>query len=130
MILNTKSGMIASGTVGSNNGIKTTANGKTYCTFSIAAARENNETVWVNCKAWRNIALIADTLQKGDCVAVYGRLEESDYNGKHYKTLVADCITPSPIPVGDAYEPPEHSGESTGAGAMDGADDDGDSLPF
>lgn len=126
MILNTKAGMIASGTVGSNNGIKTTATGKTYCTFSIAAARENNETAWVNCKAWGNVALIANTLQMGDCAVVLGRVEERDYNGKHYKTLVADCVVPSPIPVGDAYEPPEYSGEPSGA--MPGADDD--TLPF
>ena len=43
MILNTKSGMIASGTVGSNNGTKTTKTGKTYCTFSIAAARRTTK---------------------------------------------------------------------------------------
>ena len=128
MILNTKSGTIASGTVGSNNGIKTTVNGKTYCTFSVAAARENNETVWVNCKAWSNIALIADTLQKGDCVAVFGRLEESDYNGKHYKTLVADCIIPSPIPVNDAAEPPQES--EAEVRARMGIGEESDELPF
>lgn len=128
MILNTKSGMIASGTVGSNNGTKTTKTGKTYCTFSIAAARENNETVWVNCKAWGNIALIADTLQKGDCVAVYGRLEERDYDGRHYKTLVADCIVPSPIPVSDAYEPPQES--EAEVRARMGVGEEADELPF
>ncbi len=128
MILNTKSGMIASGTVGINNGIKTTVNGKTYCTFSVAAGRENNETVWVNCKAWGNIALIADPLQKGDCVAVYGRLEERDYDGRHYKTLVADCIIPSPIPVGDAYEPPQES--EAEVRARMGIGEETDELPF
>ena len=128
MILNTKSGMIASGTVGINNGINTTVNGKTYCTFSVAAARENNETVWVNCKAWRNIALIADALQKGDYVAVFGRLEERDYNGKHYNTLVADCIIPSPIPFGDAAEP-DASAASNG-GFSDVTDEESDELPF
>lgn len=128
MILNTKSGMIASGYVGSNYGIKTTQTGKQYATFSIAADRENNETVWVNIKAWRNLALIADALQKGDYVLATGRYEESDYNGKHYKTLVADCVVPSPIPVGDAYEPPQES--EAEARARMGVGEDEESLPF
>lgn len=115
--------MIASGYVGSNYGINTTQTGKQYATFSIAADRRDNETVWVNVKAWRNLAPIADALQKGDCVAVFGRLEEHDYNGKHYKTLVADCIIGA-LPAGEALEPPVMPDED---GFTDVGDDE---LPF
>jgi len=117
--------MIASGYVSSNNGIKTTQNGKQYATFSLAADRRDNETVWVNVKAWRNLALIADGLGKCDYVIVTGRYEEREYDGKTYKTLVADCIVggPGAMTISDAAEP----GEDQGAGPMAGWDDE---LPF
>lgn len=120
--------MIASGYVGSNNGIKTTQTGNQYATFSIAADRREGETVWVNVKAWRNLALVADALRKGDCVLVTGRYEEHDYNGKTYKTLVADYIGKG-APASDAYELPSQAADGYGgAGAtIDGADDE---LPF
>lgn len=120
--------MIASGYVGSNNGIKTTQTGKQYATFSIAADRRDNETVWVTIKAWRNLALIVDALQKGDYVLATGRYEVSEYNGKTYKTLVADCIVPSPIPVSDAYEPPQES--EAEVRARMGVGEEADELPF
>lgn len=119
--------MLASGLVGSRYDARTTANGKRNTSFSVAAGRENNETVWVNCKAWGNLSLIADRLQKGDYVLVTGRYEEYNAdNGKTYKTLVADCIVGGASTASDAAEP-----ETPGGQPEDG---DGqaseDELPF
>jgi single-stranded DNA-binding protein len=124
MILNTKSGMIVSGKVGTVNAPKETASGKRYMTFSIAGAYENKETTWVNCKAWNDMVDIAVLLAKGDCAIVTGRVEEREYNGKQYKDLIADCIIGMNHGAMDAREPdgPEPTGPSYS--------DTPDELPF
>lgn len=125
MILNMKSGVIASGAVGSNKGIQSTKTGKQYCTFSIAAERIDKETVWANVKAWANLALVADGLQKGECVLVTGRLEEREYNGKQYKDIIADYIGKAP----DAFARPVETGEA-GEYQAPATGDTEDELPF
>jgi single-stranded DNA-binding protein len=116
--------MIVSGKVGTVNTPKETANGKRYMTFSIAGAYENKETTWVNCKAWGDLVDVAVLLAKGDCAIVTGRVEERDYDGKHYKDLIADCIIGMNHGAMDAREPdaPEC------APSMPTGDDD--ELPF
>lgn len=125
MIFRTQAGCIASGAVGSNKGIQSTKTGKQYCTFSIAVARVENETQWANVKAWSNLALVADGLQKGECVLVTGRLEEREYNGKQYKDIIADYIGKAP----DAFARPVEAGESGEYQAPATGDEDSE-LPF
>lgn len=61
--------------------------------FSIAAGkREDDTTIFVEIKAWYRLAEYAEGIRKGDAVCAVGEIEEREYNGKIYKTLVADWL--------------------------------------
>lgn len=58
------------------------------CTFALPLKNEN-ETIWLNCEAWNNIAeMIAGTYKKCDEIVVMGYFKESEYNGKQYVNFV------------------------------------------
>jgi hypothetical protein len=57
-------------------------------TFSIAAGkRQDTTTVFVNCVAWRDLALALANLQKGDSFFGVGKIKTREYNGKQYSDL-------------------------------------------
>ena len=63
-------------------------------TFSLIAGQNKDTTkIFVNCKAWFHLAEYASGIQKGDSVCIIGKVEEREYNGKTYKTLVADWLS-------------------------------------
>ena len=73
--------------------------GSYVCEFSLAVNRpprdgQNQEPLWVNCKAWGKTAQVAgDYLRKGSKVAIVGRLEIEQWNDRssgevRSKTLV------------------------------------------
>lgn len=71
--------------------VKTTSNGTSVCSFSVAVDRsyqKNNEkqTDFINCVAWRyNAEFISKYFVKGQMIAIVGKLQEecfTDKNGK------------------------------------------------
>jgi len=62
--------------------------GSCVCEFSLAVNRpprdgQNQEPLWVNCKAWGKTAQVAgDYLRKGSKVAVVGRLEIEQWSDR------------------------------------------------
>ncbi len=63
-------------------------------TFSLIAGQNKDTTkIFVNCKAWFSLAEYASNIRKGDSVCIVGKVEEREYKGKTYKTLVADWLS-------------------------------------
>ena len=63
------------------------------CTFSLACGkRPDTTTIFANCKAWRGVAELAAGITKGDAVCCVGKIEEHEYNGKTYSTLVCEWL--------------------------------------
>lgn len=82
--------------------------------FSIKASGRNVEpVVWVSVVAWGNLALVAQSIQKGDNVMVAGTMStwESN-NGKTYTDLTADYICLAHH-VPDSYVPEPRAADST-----------------
>ena len=100
--------------------------------FSLACGkRKDTTTIFVECKAWRELAKCAATLRKGDNVCAIGKIEEREYNGKTYKDLVCDWLWGA-VPNSSAtpYQPmPTPSARTTTFGAMMDADTYGE-TPF
>lgn len=98
------------------------------CSFSLSLGkRQDTTTIFANCKAWHGLATYSENIQKGDTVAVIGKTESREYNGKTYTDLVAEWLNIIPnmssgnlSPSGKPY-PQGTKFEETG--------DDGD-LPF
>ncbi len=62
-------------------------------TFSLACGKRPDEsTIFANCKAWRGVAELAANIAKGDAVCCIGKIEEREYNGKTYSTLVCEWL--------------------------------------
>lgn len=60
-------------------------------TLSFAAGkRQDGSTIFVDCKAWRELAKYLSLAAKGDAVCVVGPIEKREYNGKTYSTLVCE----------------------------------------
>lgn len=102
MFIKNASGNFAVGRVSRDPETREFANGKSKAQFSIMYADDKNN-VDDNCRprglfltidAWGAVARDAMLLEKGDFVAVVGRLNQHEYNGKQYTELVADAIFP------------------------------------
>ena len=63
------------------------------CEFAIVTGKlADGKSEFANCKAWRDLAVTASRIKKGDSVCVVGRLESREYNGKTYTSVVADWL--------------------------------------
>ena len=94
--------------------------------FSVAAGkRKDTTTIFVECKAWRELAKVAATLHKGDSVCMIGKIEEREYNGKTYKDLVCEWLWAAIPSGGKRVEAPAYVPMS----AKDLMDADSD-MPF
>lgn len=62
--------------------------------FAIAYGNGQNEII--NVTAWFELAVHTAHLKKGDRIIATGELKSSEYNGKLYWELEADCITVTP----------------------------------
>ncbi len=85
---NAISNITQSGNLTKDPVLKTTQNGKTFCSFSIASNEEyagNKNTTFVNCTAWGKVAeIINQHCQKGTSVCVIGSLKGyNDSNNNH-----------------------------------------------
>lgn len=78
------------GRLGSEPELRFTPSGAAVCSFSVAVQSrkkngdqwEDGETTWFRCNVWRDFAEnVAESLHKGDRVAVTGRFEARKYQG-------------------------------------------------
>lgn len=78
--------------------LKQTQNGTAVCSFSIAVnrrfAKEGQQNVdFINCTAWQKTAeFIAKYFDKGDMIAIVGRLETRSYEKDGKKNFVTDIV--------------------------------------
>jgi hypothetical protein len=130
MILDLRNGyFLATGNLTRDAELKYVGEKKTPLTaFSFAAGkREDGSTIFVDAKAWRELARYASLAAKGDAVCAIGPVEKREYNGKTYSTLVCEWMNiaiPSASDVGAPLP-----GVSSGNAFSDYSDADGD-LPF
>lgn len=62
-------------------------------TFSLACGKnKDTTTIFASCKAWRKLAGYARLIEKGDSVIAIGTIEEHEYEGKQYKTLICEWL--------------------------------------
>lgn len=80
-------------TVGQNNSSLTMFSVK--CGERKTENEDKPKAIWCNCKAWHDVARVAKSLKKGDCVFCVGRIDvyKSD-DGKEYRNLVCEFIAP------------------------------------
>ena len=117
--------VIVTGRAGRDATLKTVGDrGTKIADWSILAdKREDDTAVFVNCKAFYELAEYAAQIRKGDAVLAVGRIEEREYNGKTYKDVVCDFVSVSSA----ANAPAQYEGGS-GFAPMDGGGDS--DLPF
>lgn len=123
------SGSAVVGTVAREPQLRTTRNGKSYVTFSVYAGKDSDESkVYVNCKAWSDLAPYCIDLQKRDPIFAIGHEESYEYEGTTYTNLVLDWLN-SPAIAPDAVSAEDFEQEQTKAQFKE-VDDSEDSLPF
>jgi single-strand DNA-binding protein len=73
--------------------LKTTPNGVSVCTFSIAVDRgygENKQTDFINCVAWRSTAeFVSKYFSKGSMIGIEGSIQTRKYQDKNGNTRTA-----------------------------------------
>lgn len=73
-----------SGFLSADPDMKFFESGKCNCRFSIPL-KDGENTDWLNCVAWSNLAeKISENYKKGSYAVVGGNFEEREYNGKQY----------------------------------------------
>lgn len=100
------------------------------CKIGLAVGkRQDTTTIFVNIVAWHDLASLLATAQKGDSVAVWGRMTEPrEYNGKTYQDLEADWLSVASVHA--AVADPMTGLADKVEGAFGEDDGDEDSLPF
>ena len=125
------------GTVSRNAELRNTQNGKVFAKFTVKAGkRDDDTTVFVDCKAWGPLAGYCADLQKDDPFIGIGRIETREYEGKTYTDLMLDWCN-SPMLATAAEAPPLPSPAPAAStpdytpkfAEVDEEDDDGE-LPF
>jgi single-strand DNA-binding protein len=127
--------------------IKSTNNGVSYCSFSIAVARKfakNGEVDFINVMAWRATAdFIGKYFKKGSCILICGQLQTRAYTNAQGATVrVTEVVAEEAQFAGGKGEgngtqgngnkpfgiPSAYGGNS--AGMQEITDVDGGDLPF
>jgi single-strand DNA-binding protein len=83
------------GRMGKDPDLKTTTSGKQVASFSVAVTRQfdKEKSDWFNVTVWGKDADFASRyLGKGRLVAVSGRMESREYDGKTYWDVTADRV--------------------------------------
>lgn len=101
------------------------------CNFSLIVGKDaDGKNVFANCKAWRDMGLVASSVRSGDTVLAIGEIEEREYNDKVYKDLVCEFVDIAKVkPVefpGATYVDPSVDGPAP-FGDLDPNDD---GLPY
>lgn len=88
MLIKLKSGMTIAAGKATEPKFRATQSGTHVCEFGIAAHKYKDEageshTVWVNCKAWRELADAAQLrIKKGDVVFAVGLTKDASWTGR------------------------------------------------
>jgi single-strand DNA-binding protein len=84
------------GKLGGDAEVKTSGNGKTFITFSVAVnegvTQDTKKTTWFDVVVFGYEAEFAKLLKKGDSVFIIGRFEKKVYNEKTYFSVIAESI--------------------------------------
>lgn len=109
MILNLQTGVIVAGSVARDAEMQYVgAQSTPKARFSVQYDYDRNtrEAKWANCEAWSELANVAAGIRRGDRVLALGHVEQHDYNGKTYKTIVCDWVGIAGGATGDTGELP------------------------
>lgn len=95
MIINQSGGVLIAGGIAKHAELKYVGSNEiAKCTFSVAYGKDaNGKSVYANCEAWRELAKVASDIRRGDSVLVAGHVEQHEYNGKTYKSIVCDYVS-------------------------------------
>ena len=81
------------GNVGKDPETKTTQNGKTICTFSIASKTGKDKTSWFNVICFGKTAeIVSQYVKKGSLISVSGQIEIEKYEEKYYTKVIANNV--------------------------------------
>lgn len=73
--------------------IRLTKNNNKYCRFTLAVRRNQQETDFIDCVAWKGTCDILERyVDKGHKVGVTGQLQKSSYQGQSGKVYVTEVI--------------------------------------
>lgn len=79
--------------------LKTTGNGISVCTFTIAVNRRfknadgNYDADFINCVAWRNTAeFLVKYFEKGSMIAVAGSIQTRNYEKDGHKVYITEVV--------------------------------------
>lgn len=103
--LTPKGDWLFSGIVAKDAVYKTVGERETpVCEFSVnCGKKENGDTIFINCKAWRNLAGVFSELIKGDSFAGIGIEKKREYAGRTYTDIELEWGN-SPMLCGGASE--------------------------
>lgn len=95
-----------SGYISKNAAVKTVGEKNTpVCEFSVnCGKKDNGDAIFINCKAWRDLAGVFSELMKGDSFCGIGREKKREYNGKTYTDIELEWGN-SPMLCGGPAEP-------------------------
>lgn len=133
---NLGNGVIIAGKVSKDAELKYVGDKQTaMCTFGVMVGKDaENKTVFANCKAWRDIGLLAASIRKGDNICVIGTPDEfTTTDGKVFKSINVEWFNNAsamPVIAQETHlaEPPINNGFNQNDGfAQVDIDDD---LPF
>ena len=115
--------------------LRETSNGKMVCDFNLAVRRDKDTADFIPCTVWNNYAsTLKKYCQKGDMIAVEGRLESNIYENKdgEKRTKYSVLVDKLEFLVLKATKPTEKEEENTDIFEQD-VDEvliDDDELPF
>lgn len=74
--------------------LRTTQNGNTVCSFTLAIYRDKEHTDFINCVAWNKSAELMNTYcQKGDKIGVSGSIQARSYdNSQGQRVYVTEVL--------------------------------------
>lgn len=105
MCINQKGNMIASGRVGNCKGLRYVGDNIALTEFSIKAGEKpaadggKPEAIWLTVKCWRDMALLAQNIAKGDVVLVAGKFQSRPWQTDSGKSRISNEITAEFISV-------------------------------
>lgn len=128
--------VVLGGRLTSDIELKTTTNGVSVCSFTLAINRnyskEKQETDFINCIAWRNTAeFISKYFGKGSSLCVSGSIQTriwQDNNGQ--KRYATDVVVDEAMFVDSKGEAKEPTEQKQSEANYENADIDESKLPF
>lgn len=117
---------VLTGRITADTELKTTPNGVSVCTFSIAVDRgygDNKQTDYINIVAWRQTAeFVAKYCKKGSLIGIEGSIQTRKYTDKNgYKRTLTEVVAKKVEFMESKKSEPNNE-----AGTFTGVEDNGD----